>query len=423
MTFKEWKDWLSELPWLLRWFPVLVSLRPIIDNLYFLKEVSPLISPPYLAGVITPMLCIAALIRFRFPAFNALDKAFAWLGAMLLLSTLLILLYDPLSLIAIEFVLKLSMPVYLYFFIRLLIRDLRDLHGVLQSVFYSTVFVAAILLFEVLVNPVRLEESRGLMRIQGSFGDVVSYGMYIVFAAIIAAYFYFARQHIVARSRLLLVVSIVGALSLLGLVNIHHTASYTVFLIILGLFLAYNFRTQNKQLVLGILVLGGLVFTLWGSSMIEEKITPLITTDLAVYSGEKETDQLFHGRMGRWRLMLEKFSAEPVHVQMFGMPLKFAPVYIFIGVGSHNDFFRMMFSAGIVGLFFYLVLLAKVALMGVGMGIAQKFLLYTTLLALFFYSISVTPTFYPPFLYFLLSVMVYAGLAANERLSWNGHAY
>jgi hypothetical protein len=423
VTFREWKDWLSELPWLLRWFPVLVLLRPVIDNLYFLKEVSPLLSPPYLAGVITPVFCIAALIRFRFPPFNSLDRIFAWLGAMLLFSTFMLLLFDPLSLVTIEFVLKLSMPVYLYFFLRLLLRDLRDLHGVLQSVLYSAIIVASILLFEVLINPVRLEESRGLMRIQGGFGDVVSYGMYIVFSAIIASYFYFSRQHIFPRRKLHSIVAVVALLSVLGLINIHHTASYTIFLIILGLFLVYNFRTQNSQLALSVIIICGLAFTLWGSTIIEEKLTPLVATDLAVYSGEKETDQLFHGRMGRWRLMLEKFSTEPVHVQMFGMPLRFAPVYPFIGVGSHNDFFRIMFSVGIAGLFVYLLLLAKVFLLGRKLGIAQRFLLYSTLLAILFFSISVTPTFYPPFLYFMLTVMVYAGLSANDRLSWNGHVY
>ncbi len=229
MTFKEWTAWLRDLPWAFRWFPLLVLFRPVVDNLYFLKSVSPLLSPPYLVGVLTPIACVVALIRFKSPSRTGLDKAFLYWSVMVLLSALFLLFYDPLSMLTFEYVLKITIPVYLYFFLRLFITDLRDLHGILQSFLYSTLFVVVLLMYEVFVNPISVQESRGLERIQASFGDVVSYGMYITFAVIIATYYFFARQHLVTFNRRMVLLGVVLAFSLLGLVNIYHTASYSVF--------------------------------------------------------------------------------------------------------------------------------------------------------------------------------------------------
>jgi len=423
MTFREWTEWLGELPWMLKWFPILVILRPVVDSLYFLKEVSPLASPPYLVGVLSPILALTALILYRYPRRSRIDKSFLFWSILILLNCLFLFIYDPLSLLSLEFVLKLSMPVYLFFFLRLLIRDLRDLHGILQSFLYAGALVAGLLLFEVLVNPIAIEESRGLQRIQGSFGDVVSYGMYIIFALIGVCYFFFARNHLIPQWKRVVLFGVVAALGVLGLVNIHHTATYTTFAIVLALFLLFNFRKGSIGTGFAVVVILGLAFSYYGSDLVEEKITPLIQTDLAVYSGEEEVDRLLHGRVGRWRMMLEKFSSESVPVQFFGYPLKLDYVYQFIGIGSHNDFIRILFATGILGLFLYLKFLFSVFRENQFLGTAQRFMLFATFAALLFYSISVTPTFYAPFMYFALSVFAYMALPENLRLKWKDHAY
>ena len=397
--------------------------RPVIDNLYFLKQVSPILSPPYIVGVLTPLACILAFANYRFPKFNLADKAFLYWSFTVLFSTLMLLFYDPFSLLSIEFVLKLTMPVYIYFFLRLFITDLRDLHGVLQSFLYAGIFVGILLIYEVFINPIRIEESRGMERIQGNFGDVVSYGMFITFAVIVASYFYFARQHVVAqRGRLMVLVPVV-VVALLGLVNIHHTASYTVFILLLALFLLFNFRSKNTSLAMSIIFVSGLFIAFWGPQFIDEQISPLVETDLQVYSGVQDSDRLLHGRVGRWRMMLNMFSAESVPVQFFGYPLKFDYVYQFIGIGSHNDFIRMLFCTGIVGLFLYVFMLVRFWMRRIFLGIAQRYLLVSTFVALLFYSISVTPTFYAPFMYFVLAVFAYASLPGDKLTKWKNREY
>ena len=415
MSFKEWREWLGELPPVLRWFPLLVLVRPIIDNLYFLKEVSPLISPPYIAGVLTPVLCIIAMVKYKLPRFTSADKSFSQWSVMLMFSALFTALFDPLSLLSLEFVLKLTMPVYLFFFLRILIRSRRDLHGVLNTFLYSAVAVAAILLSELIINPISIEDSRGLQRIQGSFGDVVSYGMYIIFTTVIVTYYFLSRQHIVPVQKLTRLLIIVSGINLLGLFNIHHTATYTIFILIFALFLLFNMQTRHRSVGFAVVLVAGFLFSFFGSEIVAEKITPLLETDLAVYQGEKDTDQLLHGRMGRWRMMLSNFTEEPVHVQFLGYPLSFSYAYSYIGIGSHNDFLRILFATGVVGLFFYLRFLYFILRRMSQSGKAQRFLLSAVTVALLFYSISVTPTFYAPFMYFALSVFAFILLPEKLR--------
>ena len=423
MTFKEWTSWLRDLPWAFRWFPLLVLLRPVVDNLYFLKSVSPFLSPPYIVGVLTPVACIVAMVRFKSPQRTALDKAFLYWSILLLFSALLLLFYDPLSMLTFEFILKITMPVYLYFFLRRFITDLRDLHGILQSFLYSMVFVVLLLVYEVFVNPIAVQESRGFERIQASFGDVVSYGMYITFAVIIATYYFFARQHRISLNRRLKLLIPVLLFAVLGLVNIYHTASYVVFALLILLFVAFNLRSENRGIAIGFILAAGIVFTVWGGKLVEEKISPLVQTDMQVYEGQQDSDRLLHGRVGRWRTMLELFSSESVPVQFFGFPLKFDYVFQFIGIGSHNDFVRMLFNTGIVGLVLYIFMLFRVWIQRFRLGVAQRYLLTAVLLALVFYSVSVTPTLYAPFMYFALAVFAYVALPGDKLTQWANHAY
>ena len=180
MRFKDWKIWIKSKPWILKWFILLVLLRPIIDNLYFLKEISPFLSPLYIVGVLTPIIVVYVLAKFPKPKKSSFDKYFKIWSFFLLVGILFVIIFDPLSKDSFEFLLKLSLPIYLYFFVRVFIQNKRDLEGVLTTFLYSGGFVAVLLLYELLFGAIRIVESRGMERLQRSFGDVVSYGIYFV---------------------------------------------------------------------------------------------------------------------------------------------------------------------------------------------------------------------------------------------------
>ncbi len=409
MKFKNWKIWLKSKPWILKWFIIVVLLRPIIDNLYFLKNISPFLSPLYIVGVLTPVLVILAIARLPKPKQTKLDKYFKIWSAFILLGTFFVILFDPLSTISFEFLLKLTIPIYLYYFARRFIQSKKDLDGILTTFLYSGIFVAVILIYELVFGAIRVVESRGMERIQGSFGDVVSYGIYLTFCFLIATYFYFSRKGEIPKIKRIRAVIIVGILCVLTLVNIHHIASYSIFLGILLLFMVFNFKA-NKGAAMSLSVMVFLVFYFFGQPIIEEKITPLLETDIEVYEGEQESGRLMHGRVGRWTAMFETFTNENIFAQFFGYPTTLKYSFHYVGVGSHNDYVRMLFLSGYFGLFYYLTLLVIFFNRAKKMHNSTKYLAFGTLGILVLFSISIVPTYYPPFMYVVMSVFAYVAL-------------
>jgi hypothetical protein len=415
VKFKNWKIWLKSKPWILKWFIILVFLRPLIDNLYFLKEISPFLSPLYIVGVLTPILVIISIAKRPKPKQSKLDKYFKIWSVFILIGVFFVILFDPLSMISFEYLLKLSIPIYIYFFARIFIQNKQDLDGILTTFLYSGAFVAGILLYEVFFGAIRLVESRGMARIQGSFGDVVSYGIYLAFCFLIATYFYFSRKGEVPKMKRIRTVLIVGGLCVLTLINIHHVASYTIFIGLLLLFMVFNFKA-NKGAAFVLSLLFFLVFYIFGQPIIEDKITPLLETDISVYEGGVGSDKLMHGRVGRWTGMIDMFTNENVFSQFFGYPTSMEYSYHVVGVGSHNDYIRILFLSGYFGLFYYLVMLMIFYNRAKKLVMSTRYLAFGTLGILMLFSISIVPTYYPPFMYVVMSVFAYVALPKQQQV-------
>lgn len=418
MSFKNWKIWLKSKPFVLKWFIILVLIRPIIDNLYFLKNISPFLSPLYIVGVLTPVLALIGISSTPKTEQTNVDKFFKIWSFFIGLGTLFVILFEPFSTLSLEYLLKLTLPLYIYFFVRKLIKNKVDLDGLLTTFLYSGLIVATILIYELTFGPIRVVESRGFDRIQGSFGDVVSYGIYLSFCFLIITYFYFSRKNELPDIKRLRSVVIVGLLCIITLVNIHHVASYSIFAWIFMLFMVFNFKTnKGAAFILAILVFG--VFYLFGQPIIEEKVAPLLETDIAVYEGEKGSEKLLHGRMGRWTMMINLLMDENIFAQFLGYPLTMNYSYHFVGVGSHNDYIRILFLSGYLGLYSYLLLIFSVYKSSQKFNNAIKFLVYGTLSILCLYSISIVPTYYPPFMYVVMSIFAFVALPKSAFQNQN----
>src|SRR5437016_327172 len=97
MSFSEWKYWFRSLPWSLRWFPLLILIRPLVDNFYYLKNVSPVLSPLYIVGVLTPLLAIYGMAVIRRQQRSPVDVYFSVLTFLMLISVLFLFFYSTLS--------------------------------------------------------------------------------------------------------------------------------------------------------------------------------------------------------------------------------------------------------------------------------------------------------------------------------------
>jgi hypothetical protein len=243
----------------------------------------------------------------------------------------------------------------------------------------------------------------------------VSYGIYLAFCFLIATYFYFSRKGEVPKMNRIRTVLIVGGLCVLTLINIHHVASYTIFIGLLLLFMVFNFKA-NKGAAFVLSLLFFLVFYIFGQPIIEDKITPLLETDISVYEGGVGSDKLMHGRVGRWTGMIDMFTNENVFSQFFGYPTSMEYSYHVVGVGSHNDYIRILFLSGYFGLFYYLVMLMIFYNRAKKLVMSTRYLAFGTLGILMLFSISIVPTYYPPFMYVVMSIFAYVALPKQQQV-------
>ena len=198
---------------------------------------------------------------------SKIDRTFNFFAFFVAVGIAFLVLYDPSSLTALEMLLKLSLPIFLFYYLRRFIRNLQDLEGLMQTFLYSAIFVAGILLFEVAFGAIRIEESRGFDRIQGSFGDVVSYSIYILFSFLIFGYFFLKAKRKKMDLKVRRNILIVSGICVIGLFNIHHVASYIIFAALVGLFFLFNLRSdQGSTFLIGIVAI--VLFFIFGQDLV-----------------------------------------------------------------------------------------------------------------------------------------------------------
>jgi O-Antigen ligase len=416
MRFKIWRIWLKSKPWSLRWFVFLVLLRPVIDNFYFLKEISPFLSPLYWAGLLTPLLCIPAIIKNTYRN-NIIHKLFNVWSALILVNTLLIILQPVDAFTLIQYVLKLSMPVYLFFFLRIFIKNKTDFTGLVTTFLYAAGIAGLILLYELLVNPIRLEYSRGIERIQGGYADIMNYAIYITFGFLLLSYFYITyssfKTHIKIRLWFFLLISV---LCVYGLIGISHAASYIVFAAILFLFLVSSARHFGHITFILAAVIISVTF-LYGDRFYTQKIDPLASKEVEVIEGTRNESQLFHGRMERWQYGWKNFKDSPVTAWLFGYPTSLENPLFNVSGGIHNEYLRIFFFTGIVGFSCFVLFLISILRRSRFLKMPEKYLLYGSLVILLLYSVTTTPTLYANFLYILFTIFAYFSLPPLKLLT------
>ncbi|MEP7168432.1 MAG: hypothetical protein ABI855_03610, partial [Bacteroidota bacterium] len=284
MTFKEWKEWYKSLPKSVRWFVWLILIRPLVDNFYYLKEVSPFLSPLYIVGVLTPIVIFYTIKKMRSPVLTDLDTNYRIWGGFIVGGIIIMAFSGALTLQFWIISIKISAPIYLFIFLRYFIRSRKDVDGVLQTFLYSSVVVVFIFLFEIFVHPLNLVHTRGVERYQGSYADVFDYAIYVSFCTLINYYFLLQSDSSLPRSTRIrnVIINIVIATAML--IKMSHVASDVVFLCLNVLYFLIAFK---KNAVGALIFASALVLIVYsfGQDTIDEKLMPLVQTDVNVMSG------------------------------------------------------------------------------------------------------------------------------------------
>lgn len=416
---RAWLTWFRHLPLSLKWFPLVVLLRPLIDNFFYLKHVSPFLSPLYIVGVLTPVLCMFAIVRRRRILRTQKNAFFAGFAFLLFFNGLFMFPVLNSFLDFLSIFLKVIAPIYLFYFIVRFINSYDNFVGIIVTFLMSMSFVVGLFVYEVLFNPIREEFSRGFERIQGNFGDVASYGLYLNIGLICAAFLYFSSNEIfVKRSTAR---NILFAFIFLGLIaqpRLNHMATLIVYLAQTTIILFFYFKKNLASALFFILVIAILYPIVLEYYEPPESVAGMVDTELS-YLNEDEIDKFGHGRVGRLRSLFEDYFAEaPFHSKLFGMPLSADKQYTWIygASGTHNEFVRTMMITGVTGFVFFMLFLFNFFTSVNRLEDQKKYIGFAVLVYFSLYSMSLTPLIYFPVLYFMLSVIVFYSLPQDYKM-------
>ena len=425
MTYREWKTWVGALPWTMKWFVLLVLFRPVIDIMYFLKEVSPVVSPLYIIGVLTPIIIVLCLFSGRFPGKENTKQDVlmnAW-GVILGINCMLILTLE-ISLDSLQLIIKLISPILLFIYLRHFIRSKQNLIGILTTFLYSTIFPFGMQLFERFISPLgQTVHTRGHVRFEGLFADVVSYAIYIMGALLVAAYFFLRRESGESFRKRSIRLGVVGILAVMGLVNMHHTASWMVAGMLFALLCFCSLRKGQLSTIAFLVILLAIGYIGFGNT-ISERLSDSLQTDIAVLDGEKDIDRAFHGRVWRWKMLINYWLDKPIIDQALGLSVSAMYVdYMMFGSAIHNDYMRIISVTGILGFLlygaYYVVLLAQ----SMKLRLEDQFLVQGSVLIMLMYSVTTTPTLYMPLLYLVFSIYAYGALPRKSAHRPGRHAF
>ncbi len=412
MTYSDWREWLRALPWSLKWFVLLILIRPVLDIFYFVKEISPLLSPLNIIGVLTPILILGSMLSSRFPGrIKSSSDIFMTLWGICLGLNILAVVTLDVAIESVEIVTKIVTPFLLYWFVRHLVRSKRDLLGVITTFLYSTIVPFGMLIYEQLVSPLSsVVYTRGYYRYEGLYADVVSYAIYIIGAWLIVGYFFLERGNRATFGRRAILLVAVGSLTVAGLLSMHHTASWGVAAAILALLAFHSLGKSNYPAFFLILVLGVAGSYVVGDT-IGERIESALATDIAVIEGDKNVDRAFHGRVSRWRGYIETWTEMPLHAKLGGVSLSIdKPIGAMLLSGIHSDYLRITFSTGLIGLIFYLMFYIGIFARSWRSSSADRFLIQGAMAIILLYSITTTPTLYAPLMYLAMSILAYGAI-------------
>jgi len=425
MTFRNWRIWVKSLPLSQKWFVVLILLRPIIDVFYFLKEISPVLSPLYIAGILTPILIGISYISRRFPKKYPsllIDANFTIWSALVIFNVVLLTMIET-GFQLVGNILRYTSPILLYFYLRSFVKSRKELNGLLQTFYYSALIPAAFLCYEMAIapiNPELLSANRGgAARMQGAYADIMNYAIYAIGALIIKCYFFLSKSRLKqVRIKNRFNLALVMLFCLGGLLAIKQSSSWGVALSIGILFILFNLNSVKGKFAVILLMP---VFLFAGQRVFTSKIEPLIEKEYEVIEGDADLDRSFNGRMSRWKKYFSIWAEMPISSNLVGTPLSGDKVSsVMVSGGMHSDYVRVLFFTGIIGLSTYLLFFVNIVKRVRFLKRPEIFLILAVSLTVLLFSVTTTPLLYIPLSYFMFPVFAYAALPKPILLGSNG---
>jgi hypothetical protein len=410
VRLKTWWQWVKSKPLYLRWFILVLLIRPIAEQFYELKDVSPILSPLYWLGTLTLLFSIIGIIRGN-KIKSKLDNTFL-IWSLLAFFSVIALFFSSSGLMNfLNFGIKLTIPFLVYYFLRMFIHEKSDFVGLTTTFLFSCIYPMASMILGISTG---LYSGEG--RFAGSYADVFSNAFYLSFGAMALLYHYILSKTYYWTfpvNNYLIILAII--IAILGLWVIKHMATIAVFIGFIVVFIYVVYRRRREAAML--LIFLSVIFILFaGNRFYDEVMNPRLEKEVEVIQGIRDIDQALHGRMSRWTWLMDDFRQAPFYAQLAGYPLSLNYSTHMIAITPHNDFLRIMFFTGYFGLLIYIILVVKVFFRGKHLDTPDRFLVYAVLLSTLLYSVSTVPTFYPNFVNILMIIFAYTALPPYKQI-------
>jgi O-antigen ligase len=215
---------------------------------------------------------------------------------------------------------------------------------------------------------------------------------------------------------------VVLIVSMLGVVSISHGTSLAAFAAVLLLFLMHARGAAQASMVLAVVAILGVGALLFGDAL-SQQYDAIVGREIGVMERhDKGFESSFHGRGGRWLGLLAIWERVPAAAKLFGVALSSAdplwegilPLGNMIAAGAHNDYLRVLFSSGVVGVVLYLLFLIVVLARSLALPRGERFLVWGALAVVGLFSVSLTPTLYATMQYICFAVFAYATLPRRQ---------
>lgn len=418
MIFKEWFNWIYNAPWSIKWFILLILIRPVVDVFYFVKDISIFLSPPIIVAALTPFLVLISIgigkkNRIR-TGLSYIDLVVCiWAGIILLNS---ISLLDELDVILwLDVILRLIIPFFIYLYSRVFVRSLQHLYFILITTLIAALFPAVMFVLELIVGPFGTQITRGsILRYHGLYADIFNYAIYCMFAFIIGGFLYMGpgrtkTAKLLSGKKYILIVLFI----LVVLLHIAHVTTFIIFMVLVFIFIYLNKEVNILKVGFVTLTISIIIYSLF-SSDIQRVVGPMIDREIGILKGERNIELLAHGRLGRIIDYQEVWRQQPVYAKVFGMSFS----YIhdkgdWFGGSIHNEYIRSLYTGGIIGLISYLIFLFLGFIKARKFPASERFLFYSLLILVSLYSFTMLPMLYYNLLYIFMPAMAYLSHTSN----------
>lgn len=282
----------------------------------------------------------------------------------------------------------------LFFFLTRFIQNDFDIVGIMTTFFYSCLITILLIILS------------GNFQIKGLYDKVQNLAFYISLGYAVNTYLYLKRS---SRGQKDIWKYFAGlTIVLVSFITLQHIATIAIVLVITLIFLYYS-RKISMIVMIGSFIFIFIFWYFFGNLLVEEYVAPQLTTELQVIQGEKASARMFHGRMSRWEVYIPIFfNLNPVAIG-FGSGYSFESDFdLLLESNIHNDYLRILLSAGVIGLLIYLYFLYLIFKRARFLRLPEKFLLTSSLAVVLLYSITAYPTIYPNVMYVTFSIFAFA---------------